>query len=558
MDRNALIEQFRRRIRIDTRSLAVFRVIAGVLIVVDILLRLRNFRFFYTDDGVMPVEVARGLVPEYAVSVFFLSGDPTITLLLFAIHFVVAIQLILGYYTRFAIVVSFLFVVSVDYRNPIVTSYADVIFRHMLFWAMFMPLGARYSIDALRADGPALKQYTGLAGMFALLQMMFMYLSNGSHKIPSREAWLSGETMTTLLHYDRVAFLLSEYIREFPLFVQFSGALWYSMMLGSPLLLLFTGRGRYLLASLYAGGHLFLAVTVRIGAFPYAAIMGLMLFFQSRAWDDAAWVASRLGLPVGRVVDAVAHRGQRLERRLPHLAVGDRIPSAERLRRPAAALVIVIVLVSGIFTVIPNAQTIGVVDEDESIPFEDEVTAAQQTVRVAEPSWRFYPNPISSNYYFVFAGETTDGQHVDVFNDRPLQWDRPYADNYRQLETYRHRFYMTTVRNHGVDGRESGVVEQYQDHLCAEYEWDGQPLERVTMYYVHEWTDTETVDDYREYDRRVILIDAHGCDGADPGPISAPPPEYLEHANAELLEFLEEAEGGESDALDRVDAPSQP
>ncbi|WP_255193134.1 HTTM domain-containing protein [Natronobeatus ordinarius] len=551
MDRNALIEQFRRRIRIDTRSLAVFRVIAGVLIVVDILLRLRNFRFFYTDDGVVPVEVAQGLVPEYAVSVFFFSGEPTITLLLFAIHFVVAIQLILGYYTRFAIVVSFLFVVSVDYRNPIVTSYADVIFRHMLFWAMFMPLGARYSIDALRADGPPPKQYTGLAGMFALAQMMLMYLTNGSHKIPSREAWLSGETMTTILHYDRVAFFLSEYVREFPLFMQFSGIMWYSLMLGSPLLLLFTGRGRYLLATLYAGGHLFLAVTVRIGAFPYAAIMGLMLFFQSRAWDDAAWVASRFDLPVERVVAAVTRQGRHLERRLPHLAISDRIPPTERLRRTATTLVIVIVLVSGIFTVIPNAQTIGVIDEDESIPFEDEVTAGQQTVRLAEPSWRFYPSPISSNRYFVFAGETADGQHVDVFNDRPLQWDRPYADNYKQLETYRHRFYMISVRNHGVDGRESGVVEHYQEYLCEHYEWDGQPLERTTMYYIYEWTETETIDDYRQYDRRAILIDAHGCDGAEPGPVSAPPPEYLEHADSELLEFLEMAEDDvESDALD--------
>lgn len=538
MDRNTVIEQFRKRIRIDTRSLAVFRILAGLLIVADIFLRLRSYRFFFTDDGVLPVGVAQDLAADQAISVFFLSGDPMVVLLLFGIHLLVAIQLILGYYTRFAMVVSFLFVISLDYRNLLVLSYADTLFRHMLFWAIFMPLGARYSIDAIRTDEEAPQHYTGLAGMFALLQMISMYFVNGSHKISWREEWLNGEVMTAVLHYDRVAFLLAEYIREFPLFLQFSGIMWYVLMLGSPLLLLFTGRGRYLLASVYAGGHLFLAVTVRIGAFPFVAIMGLALFFQSRVWDDARWIASRFGLPVDPVYKAVTPYGERLERQLPRLELRERAPSSDRLETVASVVVIGIVLIAGVFMVLPNLQTTGILDDDEDLPFEDEVTGTQQSVLLTEPSWKFYAGPVYSNNYFVFVGETTDGQHIDVFNDRSLQWDRPNEHNYEQLETYRHRFYMPSVTSRGGLSENHDVVKGYQQYLCENYEWDGQSLERINMYSIDEHVTSETVGNFRQYDRTAVLIDAHSCGDAEPGPISEPPPEYLEGADSDLREFL--------------------
>ncbi|MHC3437884.1 HTTM domain-containing protein [Natrialbaceae archaeon A-gly3] len=540
MDKNTLITQFRNRIRIDTRSLAVFRIIAGILIVADIFLRLRSFRFFYTDEGVLPVDVAQGIVPDQAISVFFLSSDPTITLLLFGIHLLVAIQLILGYYTRVAVVVSFLFVISLDYRNPLVTSYADLAFRHLLFWGMFMPLGARYSIDSIRNDGAPQKQYTGLAGMFAILQMVGMYITNGSHKIPWREYWLDGGSMTGILHYDSVAFLLSEYIREIPVFLQFSGIMWYSLMLGSPLLLLFAGRERYLLATVYAGGHLFLAITVRIGAFPFAAVMGLLVFFQSQAWTDARRVASWLGVPVDRIVQEVTQYGSRLERRLPRVGLSERVPPIERLETPVHLLVIALVLISGIFMVVPNLQTAGVIDDDETLPYQDEVEWAQHTVRMAEPPWRFYQGPVTYNEYYVFAGETTDGELVDVFNDRPLQWDRPHGSaNYEQLETYRHRFYMYAIMDRGEENREDGVIEHYNQYLCDNYEWEGNSLERLNMYYIDEDATLETVGEYRQYDRTAVLLDSHSCGDTDSGPVSEPPPEYLEGADSDLREFLE-------------------
>lgn len=543
LNRNAIAEQVRKRVQIDTRSLAVFRVIAGILIIVDIILRLRSFRFFYTDQGVLPVAVATEIVPTNAFSFFLLSGDPTFTLFLFVIHFLIAIQLILGYYTRVAIVLSFLFVVSLDYRNPLVTSYADLTFRHLLFWGMFMPLGARYSIDSIRSNNPAPEHYTGLAGMFALLQMIFMYLANGSHKIPFREDWLNGNSMTGILHYDSISILLGNYLREFPLFMQFSGIMWYSLMLGAPLLLLFVGRERYLLASIYACGHLFLAVTVRIGAFPFAAIMGLTLFAQSRAWADGNRVATWLNFPIEHYYNTITQLGKTIDHWLPEFSIQTTIFQHSTLRSTVYVSVALIVLIAGIFMVIPNLQTIGVMDDEQSAPYQAEVEGVQHAFRLVEPPWRFYQGPVTYDEYYVFAGKTAAGTHVDVYNDRPLQWDRPHGvHNHKQLDTYRHRFYMYAIMNRGDDGRDDGVIESYADYLCTNWEWEGESLEHLNMYYIRERASMETVHDYTQYNRSAVLIDAYHCGGDEPELVELPPSEYRDRLDPDLYELIQATE----------------
>lgn len=56
-------------VRVDTRSLAVFRIFVGLLAVADVLLWARNFSIYYTDDGIIPQELAQADTPEYAIDV---------------------------------------------------------------------------------------------------------------------------------------------------------------------------------------------------------------------------------------------------------------------------------------------------------------------------------------------------------------------------------------------------------------------------------------------------------------------------------------------------------
>ena len=534
--------EFLRRFTIDTRSLAVFRIIAGVLIIADVILRFRNFRFFYTDEGVMPVSLARELTHDYAFSVFFISGSPSVTFVLFAAHLLVGVLLLLGYHTRIMAVLAFIFVVSMDFRMPLATSYADILFRHLLFWAMFLPLGQRFSLDAIRSEEPAAETYTGLAGAFVLIQMVAMYIANGSHKIPWRTDWLDGTSLYGILHYDSISWILGPSLRDIAPIMLIGSVNWYILMLGSPMLLLLAGRSRYFAAIVYAGGHMFMAVTVRIGAFPYAAVMGLVLFCQPRAWDDARWIATRLGVieRIEDVVETTTRYGERLDSRLPRATLPER-PIVERLRFPAAVLVAMIVIVSGVFIVIPTLGTVGAIDEEETtVPLQEEVQTIQSGVRLDQPPWRFYQGPIGSDEYYVFVGLRDDGEVIDVYNDRPMAWDRPHGPhNYKQLDTYRERFYMYSIESRANPAYSDNADEVYANYLCENYRSDGHGLSHINLYAIEEDVDLDNAADYENYDREAVLIHAGGCGDNEPQDIEIPPPEYTPDLDSETRDAIE-------------------
>jgi hypothetical protein len=70
--------------------------------------------------------------------------------LLFGIAAVAALAMLVGYRTRLAVFVVWVLVLSIQVRNPFLDSSADDLLRLLLFWAMFLPLGAYWSVDCLR------------------------------------------------------------------------------------------------------------------------------------------------------------------------------------------------------------------------------------------------------------------------------------------------------------------------------------------------------------------------------------------------------------------------
>ena len=530
-----------RRFAIDTRSLAAFRIALGLLVVADVLLRLRNFEFFYTDSGAVPVSLGRELTPDYAFSVFFLSGSPSVAFALFIAHLLVGIALIVGYHTRVVAVLAFVFVISLDVRNPLVTSYADTLFRYLIFWAMFLPLGKRFSLDAIRSTERPPETVTRLAGAFVLLQMIAMYVANGSHKIPRRDEWFDGTALYGTLHYDSVSWLLGPHIREIEPLMLVGSAMWYTLMLGAPMLLLFAGRARYFAAAMYAGGHGFMALTVRIGAFPYVAMAGLVLFCQPRAWGDLRWVAAQLGVleRIDGAVRTVAEYGTRVDRRLPRATLPER-PGVERLRVPATVLVMFIVITSGVFMITPILGTVGAMDEETTVPLESEVQSVQANFRLDQPPWRFYQGAMRSDEYYVFVGSTADGETVDVYNDRPMAWDRPHGHyNYKQLDTYRERFYMASIEAWADPDYSDGPENRYAAYLCETYRGGGAELTGLNMYVIEERVDLENASDYESYDREATLIHAHGCGDNEPRDIELPPAAYTPTLDDDAREAIE-------------------
>ncbi|MCU4751534.1 HTTM domain-containing protein [Halobacteria archaeon AArc-curdl1] len=536
-----------RCVRIDARALALFRVSLALLILADLLLRSRNFTFFYTEHGVVPRSLARELSADYAFSFYHLSTNTTVIAALFVIQALFAIQLLVGYRTTFATVVSFLFVVSLDHHNPLVLSYADVLFRLLMFWAIFVPLGERWSVDAIHRRRKPRTAVAGIATAFILGQMVYMYVTNGIIKSVS-STWRSGNAAPRVLGLDEMTFLLGDTVRQFQTFLEFGGLLWYVMMVCGWVLLVTYGWYRMPFLLLYVGGHLSFALTVRIGAFAYVALAGLLLFVQTPVLDTLERWLRRAGerspglQSMSRHLESTRHRLRSAGARLPppHPRwTTDRVRQARtRIHGATLRLIIVTIVFVGVVLV---AQTASVVaDHDGSEPLEEvidrtvsetleETTGVKQVNTVASAmaidqpvGWGvFAPNPRTTDRYYVFSATTESGEYVDAYNDRPLAYDRPFNELQRQYGTYRERFYMNSVRRGGSSTDTAAILAEYR---CAEWEaTHGERLTHLNMYVVSEEVTRATVDSPEDRDRSYRLFYRHGC--GDNEPMTFEPPE---------------------------------
>ncbi|MFC6753146.1 HTTM domain-containing protein [Halorubrum tibetense] len=497
-------------VSVDARSLAAFRILLGLLVIADLLLRARNFGFYYTDDGVVPQSLAERGAAEHAFSVYYYVSEPELIAALFLLQGMFALALVVGYRTRAATVISFLFVVSLDHHNPFVLSYADTLFRLLFFWAVFLPLGERWSVDALHADGARRRTVAGVATGLAMAQMVFMYFLNGVHKATS-ETWRSGDAAPLVFGIDEMTFLLGDFVRAFPTLVGYGGLVWFSMLLGSFLLVLLHGRPRITMVALFVLGHASFAVTVRIGAFAYVAIAGLTLFLQSAFWRDAGRVARRLRVDPATVETRVRTTvGVPLAAALPAVRVPSRM---DRTTRVLSTLTIWLVAGAMLLVVALALLNAGAVaddtyDQDEVNALVEQHTVGSHVYLVAEslgirqPEWSvFAPQPRTTDRYYVFGGRTVDGNRVDVFNDRAFTWDRPGDQLQKQHDTYRMRFFMNSVRRGSVGG---DLTASYGEHLCRTYaEAYDIDLSHISMFEVAERITFGTIDDPsdRETDR---------------------------------------------------------
>src|SRR6185369_3440973 len=135
---------------IDARVPALLRIALGIVIVTDLVDRLRDLFTFFTDLGVVP----RSAFPM-RWSIFAATGQPGPTAALFLLGIPIGVALMVGYRTRAASVLAWVFLTSVMARNPYICDGGDTVLRLLLFWSMFADLGARYSFDVRLGRRPA-------------------------------------------------------------------------------------------------------------------------------------------------------------------------------------------------------------------------------------------------------------------------------------------------------------------------------------------------------------------------------------------------------------------
>jgi hypothetical protein len=170
-----------RLLSLDLRALGAFRIGLASVILLDLGLRTRDFTAHYTERGVLPL-AALSPHPFDWVALHKLSGSAGLQAGLFALHALCALALLIGLRTRLSTVLCWLLALSLQSRNPWLSSDGDTLLRQLLLLSACLPLGARFSLDAL-AHGAApvapITEVRSLPAFALMLQVTLVVATNG-------------------------------------------------------------------------------------------------------------------------------------------------------------------------------------------------------------------------------------------------------------------------------------------------------------------------------------------------------------------------------------------
>jgi len=275
---------------LDYRALAVFRIGLSVLLVYDIVTRAGDALAFYTDFGVLPRDV---FVDKFAnpfhVSLHLANGKVGWIWFLQAVHAVFALMLLFGFKTRLATVASWVLLISIHNRNPLILNGGDTLLRMLFFWGMFLPLGMKYSVDAALAkdDPPQEPRCFSGASVALVCQVLIVYaatvlLKNGN------DWWPDGTASYYALSVDAFTTRLGAWLSQWHGFLRVVTYGVFFLEAAAPLLLicpLFFSWVRAITVFSLIALHVSFDASLRIGMFPYVDAVSLIVLLPTPFWD---------------------------------------------------------------------------------------------------------------------------------------------------------------------------------------------------------------------------------------------------------------------------------
>jgi len=277
---------------VDLRSLAIVRISVATIIILDLCERATDLEAHYSDFGLAPRSVVlENLSSRWFVSLHLLSGVWQVQAILFLIAGLLACSLLIGYKTRFATVASWAFLVSLNVRNFHIFAGGDMLLRAVLFWSMFLPWGACYSIDRAWANpvGTLPKRIVTWGTVGFTIQIFLLYFTTALAK-SGAQWWREGSAVYYAMSIDYLVSPLGHWLLQMPpviLKLMTWSVLGYEFI--GPFFLLspwLTGPIRTLAVFGFIVLHISIMLTLLIGVFPFIGIASIIFFLPSWFWDD--------------------------------------------------------------------------------------------------------------------------------------------------------------------------------------------------------------------------------------------------------------------------------
>src|SRR5262249_32607205 len=234
--------------------------------------------------------------------------------LFFFLGLVCYIAFVLGFRTRLFQILSLLFFMSVCNRSLVVRQGVDRVLLTMLFWSVFLPLGARFSVDSIirrvrlglilqqrdKEDREPVLSERSLAAFVIVCQIGLIYCLTALSKFG--EDWITGTALYYVLHIDQISSPLGKWLAHQPIGV-LKALTWGTLMIEYatfPFILLpvLQPHLRRIILVLLTGMHLGIWMTMELGIFPFAMFSTYTLLLNLEDWKLMNRWALRWSKPV--------------------------------------------------------------------------------------------------------------------------------------------------------------------------------------------------------------------------------------------------------------------
>jgi predicted DCC family thiol-disulfide oxidoreductase YuxK len=375
---------------IDARSVGLGRVMVAIVLLVDLVRRIPVLDLFYTNDGLLPNHTLLWRPPtQWMFSFFFLASLREEAILGFLLCGFVYLALLVGWRTTLMRFLAPICLISLHARVTLVENGGDWMLCELIVWSAFLPLGRRFSVDAMReslrrrrettaaelADRAAIRatarpddslvdptadvnRVVTLAAFAILLQLAISYFFNAIQK--GGPTWRQGTAVHYVLYQNRMVTWFGVWMRGY-MTPALSRALSYAalatesvlpVLILSPIWRTWTRRAA---ALAIIGLHIGFQTFINLGVFSWTMIGYVPFLLTASEWALFARSAARSRRRLTLYFDAGCGVCFQIARVLARLDVFDRIRFVSSAEIPGES--------SGDFSADLLDRTIVVVDE---------------------------------------------------------------------------------------------------------------------------------------------------------------------------------------------------
>lgn len=309
----------------EPRTAGLFRWVLGFLCSADLIRHWKEARWFYANTGVLSnhYHLFRPS-SDYNFSIFHAFSSLGEVHLAFALALFCHLCFMVGWHTRLFSILSFVFITSLDNRLVMVENGGYIVVNLIIAYAMFLPCGRRFSVDALLRSYRERKERTvadlnagyrpawatepfvSLAALLVVLNLAIVYFFNVVNK--SGLIWRHGETVHYVLYLNRMVTGIAVFFREHLPFWSTRVVTWSVLCLEAILVpLILAPYGRRYTRTLALMGiwalHTSFGVMMRLGPFSWFLIGWSFLLVGPPQWDMLERWAHRRAAPRVVILD---------------------------------------------------------------------------------------------------------------------------------------------------------------------------------------------------------------------------------------------------------------